>query len=78
MKIEVYTTPSCPYCVKVKQWLEQNDHDYIEYNVAENREKAIEMVQKTGQKGVPQIVVGETAVIGFQPAKIQQAIRAAK
>lgn len=72
--IKVYTTPSCPYCVKIKQWLDENDHEYIEYNVAENREKAKEMIQKTGQRGVPQTVIGDQAVIGFQPQKIEAAI----
>ncbi|MFB6190449.1 MAG: glutaredoxin family protein, partial [Candidatus Nanohaloarchaea archaeon] len=51
--IQVFTTPSCPYCTKVKQWLEENDYDYDEYNVAENREKAKEMIERTGQRGVP-------------------------
>lgn len=74
MDIEVYTTPSCPYCTKVKQWLDENDYDYTEYNVAENREKAKEMIERTGQRGVPQTFIGETEVIGFQPEKIQQAV----
>jgi glutaredoxin 3 len=74
MDIEVYTTPSCPYCTKVKQWLEQNDYEYTEYNVAENREKAKEMIKRTGQRGVPQTFIGDTEIIGFQPKKIQQTI----
>lgn len=73
-EIEVFTTPSCPYCTKIKQWLDENGHDYVEYNVAENREKAREMIQKTGQRGVPQTLVGDEAVIGFQPDKIQKKI----
>jgi glutaredoxin-like YruB-family protein len=73
-EIEVFTTPSCPYCTKIKQWLDENGHEYVEYNVAENREKAREMIQKTGQRGVPQTVVGDEAVIGFQPDKIQKKI----
>ena len=72
--IKVFTTPACPYCTKIKQWLDENDHDYEEYNVAENREKAKEMIERTGQKGVPQTFIGDEAVIGFQPDKIQEAI----
>ncbi|MFB6214004.1 MAG: glutaredoxin family protein [Candidatus Nanohaloarchaea archaeon] len=72
--IEVFTTPSCPYCTRIKQWLEENGYDYIEHNVAEDREKAKEMVEKTGQRGVPQTLIGDTAVVGFQSAKIEQAI----
>ncbi len=72
--IEVFTTPTCPYCTKIKEWLDENDYNYKEHNVAENKEKAKEMVQKTGQKGVPQIFIGEQTVLGFQPDKVEKAI----
>ena len=74
VEIEVYTTPTCPYCTKIKKWLENNDYDYKEYNVAQNKEKAKEMIQKTGQKGVPQTFIGDTQVVGFQVEKIEEAI----
>jgi glutaredoxin 3 len=76
--IKVYTTPSCPYCTNIKEWLDENDYDYTEYNVAENKEKAKEMVEKTGQRGVPQTLVNDQAIIGFQPEKIQEAIDTAE
>ncbi|MFP4230161.1 MAG: glutaredoxin family protein [Candidatus Nanohaloarchaea archaeon] len=74
VSVEVFTTPTCPYCTKVKQWLDENGYDYEEYNVAENREKAMEMIEKTGQKGVPQTFIGEEAVVGFRPEKIQKLV----
>jgi len=73
-EIEVFTTPSCPYCTKIKEWLEKNDYDYTEHNVAEDRDKAKEMIEETGQRGVPQTFVGDKTVIGFQPDKIEKAI----
>lgn len=76
-EIEVFTTPSCPYCTKIKQWLEQNDYEFVEHNVAEDRDKAKEMIEKTGQRGVPQTFIGEKAVVGFQPEKIEEAIEEA-
>lgn len=72
--IEVFTTPSCPYCGKVKQWLDENGYDYEEHNVAENQEKAKEMIQRTGQKGVPQVFVGDDEVVGFRPDKLEKII----
>ncbi len=72
--ITVYTTPACPYCVKVKQWLDEYGYDYTEHNVAEDREKAKEMIQQTGKRAVPQIVVDDRVIIGFQPQKIERAI----
>ncbi|MFB6100735.1 MAG: glutaredoxin family protein, partial [Candidatus Nanohalobium sp.] len=72
--IQVFTTPTCPYCTKIKDWLDEEGYDYEEHNVADDREKAKEMMQKTGQRGVPQTFVGDEAVVGFQPEKIQKAI----
>ena len=76
-EIEVFTTPSCPYCTKIKQWLEQNDYEFVEHNVAEDRDKAKEMIEKTGQRGVTQTFIGEKAVVGFQPEKTEEAIEEA-
>jgi glutaredoxin 3 len=73
-EIEVFTTPSCPYCTKIKEWLEENNYKFIEHNVAEDRDKAKEMIEETGQRGVPQTFVGDKTVIGFQPDKIEKAI----
>lgn len=73
-EIEVFTTPTCPYCTKIKQWLDENDYEYEEHDVASDQEKAKKMIQKTGQRGVPQTFVGDEAIVGFQPQKIEKAI----
>jgi glutaredoxin-like YruB-family protein len=73
-EIQVFSTPSCPYCTKIKKWLDQNNYEYTEHNVAEDKEKAKEMMEKTGQRGVPQTFVGDKAIVGFQPDKIEEAI----
>lgn len=75
-EITVYTTPTCPYCTKLKQWMDDEGIEYTEHNVAEDREKAKEMIQATGQQGVPQTIIGDQAVIGFQPEKIKELIEA--
>ena len=73
-EIEVFSTPQCPYCDKVKQWLDDNGYSYQEYNVQENQEKAREMIQRTQQRGVPQVFIGEHEIVGFRTEKIQEAI----
>ncbi|MFB6208246.1 MAG: glutaredoxin family protein [Candidatus Nanohaloarchaea archaeon] len=73
-EIKVFSTPTCPYCTKVKEWLDEEGYDYEEFNVAENKEKAKEMIQRTGQRGVPQTFVGDKEIIGFPPDKIEKAI----
>lgn len=71
-EIEVFTTPSCPYCHKLKDWLDENGYDYTDYDVSSNREKAKEMIERTQQRGVPQTFIGDHEIIGFQPDKIEE------
>ena len=69
-KVLVYSTPTCPYCKRVKDYLTQKGVAFSDYNVAEDREKAKEMIDKSKQMGVPVIVVGDDVVVGFNQAKL--------
>ena len=74
MKVEIYSTESCPYCFKAKDYLKEKKVRYIEYNVAEDHKRAKEMMEKSGQMGVPVIVVDDEVIIGFDKEKIDGAI----
>ena len=69
-KVIVYSTPTCPYCKRIKDYLTQKGVSFSDYNVAEDREKAKEMIDKSKQMGVPVIVVGDDVVVGFNQAKL--------
>jgi glutaredoxin-like YruB-family protein len=69
-KVLVYSTPTCPYCKRVKDYLTQKKVSFSDYNVAEDREKAKEMIDKSKQMGVPVIVIGDDVVVGFNQAKL--------
>jgi glutaredoxin 3 len=71
-KVIVYSTPTCPYCVMVKKYLKENNIEYEDINVAEDQEKAKEMVDMTGQMGVPVVQIGKEFVIGFDKEKINE------
>lgn len=66
-KVTVYSTPHCPFCVYAKDFLTEHSVAFEDVDVSINREKAIEMVQKSGQMGVPVIDIGGDIVVGFQP-----------
>ena len=70
-KVEIYSTPTCPYCNMAKDYLKEKGVDYTEYNVADDQAKAQEMVEKSGQMGVPVIVVNGKFMVGFQKDKIE-------
>jgi glutaredoxin-like YruB-family protein len=68
----VYSTPTCPYCVRVKEYLTKKGVVYRDVNVAVDRAAAHEMVQKSGQMGVPVIVVDDKVVIGFDQKELDR------
>lgn len=72
MTVQIYTTPSCPYCLRLKSFLAEKNIAYQEYDVSQNAQKRQEMVEKTGQLGVPVVQIGEEFVVGFNPARISQ------
>ena len=67
-KVTVYSTPTCPYCKRAKDYLSRKGVAYTDINVAENREAAQEMIRKSGQMGVPVITIDEQVVVGFNQA----------
>ena len=71
--ITVYSTPTCPYCHQLKGYLKENDVEFVDKNVAEDTAARDEMVQKSGQLGVPVSVIGDDDVIvGFDKEKISE------
>ncbi len=70
-KVTVYSTATCPHCIRAKEYLEDNNVDFENIDVSQDQAKAKEMVDLTGQMGVPVIVIDGEAVVGFDKAKIQ-------
>jgi len=71
-KVKVYSTPTCPYCVTLKRFLEEKDVEFEEVNIAEDEEGLEEMKEKSGQTGVPVIEIGDEVIVGFEKEKIKQ------
>lgn len=74
-KVKVYSTPTCPYCVMAKQWLESKKVPFEDVNVAADHQAAMEMVEKTGQMGVPVIEVDGQFVVGFDAESIEKLLK---
>ena len=75
MNIIVYSTQTCPWCVRVKDYLNQKGTAFTDIDVSEDRAGAMEMIRKSGQRGVPVIDVDGTIVIGFDKAKLDSLIQ---
>lgn len=66
-QIEIYSTPSCHFCHMAKDWLSAKGIPYTDHNVAQDMAKRQEMVEITGQLGVPVIKIGNDVMVGFNP-----------
>lgn len=68
--VTIYSTPSCHFCHMAKDYFKENNVAYTEYDVASNLEKRKEMLEKSGQMGVPVIIIGDELTVGFDKPKI--------
>ena len=73
-KVKVYSTPTCPWCKKTKKFLKDNNIEFEDHNVAENTEAREEMVEKSGQLGVPVVEINNNIIVGFDKEAIQKEI----
>ena len=71
MDITVYSTPTCPYCKMVKEYLTEKGVQFTDVNVAEDKAKAQEMIEKSNQMGVPVIDIDGKIIIGFDKAALE-------
>ena len=72
--ITMYTTPTCHFCHMTKEFLKKKGIEYTDYNVAEDADKRKEMIERSGQMGVPVIFVGNEMLIGFDKDKLSTAL----
>jgi glutaredoxin 3 len=71
-KVIMFTTPTCTYCRKAKQYFRQKQVPFRDVDVSKDQAAARDMVRRSGQQGVPQILIGNQVVIGFDRPKIDR------
>lgn len=70
-KVSIYSTPSCVYCKKAKDFFNANHIPFEEYNVASDEMRRNEMIDMTGQMGVPVIRVDDEVLVGFEKKTLE-------
>ena len=71
-KVTIYSTPTCHFCHMAKEYFNANHVKYEEFDVASNMEKRKEMMEKSGQLGVPVIIIDGQIVVGFDRPRLAQ------
>jgi len=69
-KIKVFSSPICPYCTTLKEFLKERGVEFEEIDVSQDEKAMKEMVEKTGQMGVPVMEIDGEIVVGFDREKI--------
>lgn len=70
--VTIYSTPTCHFCHAAKAFFDENNVAYTEHDVASDLDKRQEMIDITGQMGVPVIRIGDDVVVGFDEHKLRE------
>ena len=74
MTVKVFTIPTCPWCVKVKDFLVKNKVQFQEVDVVEDLKAQREMIERSGQMGVPVVEIDGKMIVGFEPEALFKAL----
>ncbi|MBI2041951.1 MAG: glutathione S-transferase N-terminal domain-containing protein [Candidatus Nealsonbacteria bacterium] len=71
-KIKIYSTPTCPYCITLKEFLKEKGIEFEDVNVGQDVQAREEMINKSGQMGVPVVDIDGEIIVGFDKGKISK------
>jgi len=74
MTVKVYSTPTCPWCTKAKEYLKSKNVDFDDIDVSKDPNAATEMIKKSGQRGVPVLDINGNIIVGFDQKAIDKLI----
>jgi len=74
-KVTIYSTPTCVYCKMAKEFLNANNISFTDHDVASDEKAREEMIQKTGQLGVPVIDIDGSIMVGFDKGKMKELLK---
>ena len=74
-KLTLFTRPDCPPCDWLKAWLRERDLEFDEYDVSTDKIAVFTLVRKYRSQSTPTLVIDDEPLIGFEPEKIEAALR---
>ena len=74
-EVKIYSTPTCPWCNKTKEWLKENNIEFKSIDVSVDEKAAEEMVEKSGQRGVPVIDIDGTIITGYDVSAMKKVLK---
>ncbi len=74
-KVRVYSTQACPWCMKAKNFLKEHNVKFEDIDVSRDHDAAREMIEKSGQTGVPVIMIDSEIIVGFDMERIAKLLK---
>lgn len=74
-QVTIYSTPTCHFCHAAKEFFDANHVAYTDHDVASDLDKRSEMIDMTGQMGVPVIKIDDDIIVGFDEGKIKELLK---
>ena len=75
MKIKIFSTPTCPYCYVLKNYLKENGFEFEEIDISKETAKREELIKKTGLATLPVVEIDGQLIIGFDKKKIDNLLK---
>lgn len=75
MVVRVFSTPTCPFCVTLKNYLKEHSIEFEDIDVSQNETVQKEMIEKSGQMGVPVVEINGEIIVGFDQDKIKKLLK---
>ena len=73
--VKVYSTTTCPWYTKAKEFLKENNIKFKDINISEDEKARNKIIEKSGQIGVPIIEIGNEIIVGFDESKIRKLLK---
>ena len=73
--VKVYSTTTCPWCVKAKEFLKENNIKFKDINISEDEKARNDIIERSGQIGVPIIEIGKEIIVGFDEPKLRKVLK---
>jgi glutaredoxin 3 len=73
-KVTVYSTQTCPWCKKVKEYLKEKKIPFTTVDVTDDEKARKQLVEKSGQRGVPVVEIDDTIIVGFNQDAMEKAL----
>ena len=78
MKIKIFSTPTCPYCHVLKNYLKENGFEFEEIDISKETAKREELIKKTGLATLPVVEINGQLIVGFDKKKIDEILKIKK